>query len=296
MSAESLLADPALFSSVPATAQPWAACPAAKTTYLMEQYLDLCDGYPVVDRMVRTTAPVVVASSCWLTCCSAVGIRTAYCAATLSCYAPSTGFSSMDNVGRRPCLLRVCLRPRNGIFGTSKASHTKSASAVAQVRGHVHKMLGSWLAEFTDLRRQLVQPPWPSPAGLRALTVEVRLCQRWSSCADSAPIRPAIELGTEGTLSQTLLSVLKRPTALRFASRQSTGCSANQNSQVATDMPSFWFRLSLTCRASIHKRLTPAASPSVQTSQPVVPLLSFRVTIIIRRVYDQWEVPLVTCR
>ena len=56
MSAESLLADPALFSSVPDAAQPWAGCPAAKTTYLMEQYLDLCDEYPVVDRMVRPTS------------------------------------------------------------------------------------------------------------------------------------------------------------------------------------------------------------------------------------------------
>ena len=48
------------------------------------------------------------------------------------------------------------------------------ANAAPQVRGHVHKMLGSWLAEFTDLRQQLVQPPWPSPAGLRALTLEAR--------------------------------------------------------------------------------------------------------------------------
>ena len=50
-----------------------------------------------------------------------------------------------------------------------------------QVRGHVHKMLGSWLAEFTDLRQQLVQPPWPSPAGLRVLTLEVRLRRQCSS-------------------------------------------------------------------------------------------------------------------
>ena len=53
MSAESLLADPALFSRVPPAVQPWAACPAARGTYLLEQYLDLCDLYPVHDRMVR---------------------------------------------------------------------------------------------------------------------------------------------------------------------------------------------------------------------------------------------------
>ena len=57
MSAESLLANPALFSRVPDAAQPWAACPAARGTYLLEQYLDLCDQYPVVDRMVRNPLP-----------------------------------------------------------------------------------------------------------------------------------------------------------------------------------------------------------------------------------------------
>ena len=54
MSAESLLANPALFSRVPDAQQPWAACPATRETYLMEQYLDLCDQYPVVDRMVSS--------------------------------------------------------------------------------------------------------------------------------------------------------------------------------------------------------------------------------------------------
>ena len=47
-------------------------------------------------------------------------------------------------------------------------------NATLQVRGHVHKMMGSWLAEFTDLRQSLVLPPWPDSAGLRALAVEVR--------------------------------------------------------------------------------------------------------------------------
>ena len=48
-----------------------------------------------------------------------------------------------------------------------------SACPPRQVRGHVHKMLGSWLAEFTDLRQALVQGPWPDSSGLRALAVEV---------------------------------------------------------------------------------------------------------------------------
>ncbi len=54
MSAESLLANPALFSQVPAAQQPWAACPAASGTHLLEHYLDLCDQYPVHARMVRS--------------------------------------------------------------------------------------------------------------------------------------------------------------------------------------------------------------------------------------------------
>ena len=64
MSAESLLADPALFSRVPDAGQPWAACPATKTTYLMEEYLDLCDQYPVVDRMVRSATSCSVFVVC----------------------------------------------------------------------------------------------------------------------------------------------------------------------------------------------------------------------------------------
>ena len=47
-------------------------------------------------------------------------------------------------------------------------------------------MLGNWLAEFTDLRQKLVQPPWPSRAGLRALSQEARLheetCPQCSVC------------------------------------------------------------------------------------------------------------------
>ena len=38
----------------------------------------------------------------------------------------------------------------------------------------MHKMLGDWLAEFTDLRAVLTRPPWPGHAGLRALTAEMR--------------------------------------------------------------------------------------------------------------------------
>ena len=53
MSAESLLANPALFSRVPAADQPWAEAPGTRGCCLLEQYLDLCEQYPVPERMVR---------------------------------------------------------------------------------------------------------------------------------------------------------------------------------------------------------------------------------------------------
>ena len=52
MSAEALLANPALFSSVPESEQPWAGAPGTRGCHLFEQYLDLCELYPVPERMV----------------------------------------------------------------------------------------------------------------------------------------------------------------------------------------------------------------------------------------------------
>jgi len=54
MSAESLLVNPALFSAVPESEQPWGHAPGTRGCYLFEQYLDLCDLYPVPERMVHS--------------------------------------------------------------------------------------------------------------------------------------------------------------------------------------------------------------------------------------------------
>ena len=59
-------------------------------------------------------------------------------------------------------------------WNVSQPFYSMTDGVSFQVRGHVHKMLGDWLAEFTDLRTRLVRPPWPSHDGLRALTAELR--------------------------------------------------------------------------------------------------------------------------